>query len=342
MGWKVDLLLGKGTDLKDLLNFYDVPHLEKFRINPLFIIRKNNPFNLSWNLPFFFGCQRMIQQIMPDCVLLSVRKQAAFHVKRKVSNVRYFYEVHELSYYPGQKIKSLRELKQEQEIFKGSDCIIVTTHALKEILLHPPYEVKKPIAVVPLAVSASTLPPPTPANPLVLMYVGQLYEGQGLPLLLAALAKTKNIHLKIAGGRPEEIDNLKKRAQELSILHRIEFLGFVPPTHLPKALYQAHAFVAPFENKDRMPFVAHTKLFEYSEWGRPIIAPKLPIVEEHFQEGQGTLLFQPDDPLSLAHCMTLLKEESVRNKLQTEISSFSGRFSWSLRASRYSEILSKF
>jgi len=50
-------------------------------------VRKNNPLGLSWNIPFFFCCQNQIRKKRPDYVFLSVRKQAAFHLLRKIRNV---------------------------------------------------------------------------------------------------------------------------------------------------------------------------------------------------------------------------------------------------------------
>src|SRR5262249_12728130 len=137
----------------------------------------------------------------------------------------------------------------------------------------------------------------------------------------------------------EEILHLSKLAKELLIAGSVEFLGYVPPSQIPTIVKGAHAFVAPFENGGRMPYVAHTKLLEYTEWGRPIIAPLLPIVQEHFGDGKGTLLFEPGNKASLTGCIVALKQESFRQKLQAEISSLSGRFSWPTRAHTYATLL---
>jgi glycosyltransferase involved in cell wall biosynthesis len=134
-----------------------------------------------------------------------------------------------------------------------------------------------------------------------------------------------------------KIDRLRTLTQELGIARSVEFLGFIPPYQIPALIKEAHAFVAPFENSGRMPYVAHTKLFEYAEWGRPIIAPNLPIVQEHFCDG--ALLFEPGSIASLANCIRALQKEDVRQKLQSEISSFSGRYSWDVRAKTYQNIL---
>lgn len=338
--WDVTLLIGRGSDTEHLFTYYNIPYCERLHIDPLFIVRKNNPLGISWNFPFFFLCQRSIQRARPDAVILSVRKQGAYHLRHKVPGVRYVYEVHELTFYPNAPDQHLLEAQEERDMLKQADLVTVTTDALKVILEAPPYSLKNRIEVVPLAVQATALPPPASTEKLQLAYVGQLYAGQGVTILLKALSKTQNVHLKILGGRPAEITHLKEFARTLGIGDSVTFLGFTPPYEIPQAIQDVHAFVAPFENTGRMPYVAHTKLFEYAHWGRPIIAPDLPIVREHFHTGNGVLLFKPGDPVALASCIQQLQQEPTRIKLQNGISTNSGRFSWAARAKKYARLLS--
>lgn len=329
-GKSVTLLCGKGS-LNDaqLLDHYGVKK-DTFLIHRLPIIRKNNPFNLSWNLPFFFATQAYLSRIKPAWVILSVRKQGTYHLQRKIPGVRYLYEVHEVASYPPHATSS----PIDKQMLEKADLITVTTSALKEILLSPPYSLKNPIEVVPLAVKCDDLPPPKLSQFLHLAYVGQLYEGQGLSTLLAACAQTEGVFLTVIGGKEIEIALLKKEAQRLGLSERVQFRGFIAPNELPKFVQKAHAFVAPFDNKGRMPFVAHTKLFEYAHWGRPILAPKLPVVEEHFQKG-GVLFYEPGNDLSLTQAINQLKINSLRNQLQSEIQSYKDQFTWDKRSQNY-------
>ena len=330
----ITLLVGKGSN-QDLFSHYHVPRCPKLHLHPIFMIRKNNPIGLSWNFPFFFLCQRYIERERPDAVICSVRGQAAYHLKRKIPGVQYVYEVHELAYYPNGPPS--HHLQFERDMLTAADLITVTTEALKQILKSPPYSLENRIEVVPLAVLAEPIPPPSTVDTLQLAYVGQLYSGQGLPTLLTALSQTKNVHLKVFGGKPHEIADLQKLARDLGVEGPITFLGFIPPSQIPSKLQDVHAFVAPFENTGRMPYVAHTKLLEYAHWARPIIAPNLPIVREHFTSG--VLLYEPGNPSSLAACIHNLQQESIRVRLQEEISAYAGRFSWSARAQAYVNLL---
>ncbi len=339
LGWEMSLLIGRGSQVDSLFAHYNVPPNPLFHIETLHLIRKNNPFGISWNLPFFFKAQAKLRTMKPEWVFLSVRKQGNYHLQRKIPNVRYLYEVHELAHYPHLKPSLSHTFYLEKSMLAHADQITVTTLPLKEILLQPPYSLKVPIEVIPLAVKAHSLPPPPPASPLHVMYVGQLYEEQGIPLLLKALRKVRRVHLTILGGKQTEILHLFNLAKELGVEEQVNLLGFIPPGKIAEIVKDAHAFIAPFQARGRMPYVAHTKLFEYAAWGRPIIAPDLPIVREHFKEGQGVLFFEPGNETALADCIESLQQETLRHQLQREISYFSDRFTWQRRAEHYTHLL---
>ena len=212
-------------------------------------------------------------------------------MQRKIPGLRYLYEVHELAFYPGGHVHA-KNFAKEKELFSKVDALVVTTNALKEILQAPPYSIQIPICVLPLAQKEICLPPPPKGGPFHVFYVGQLYKEQGISLLLDAMQGQTNLHLTIIGGKKEEIVNFQKQAKALSIEQNVTFQGFCNPENLPSFLKKAHAFVAPFKNTGRMPFVAHTKLHEYAACNRPIIAPDLPISRESCPE-KSTLFFKP-------------------------------------------------
>ncbi|MCH9610940.1 MAG: hypothetical protein S4CHLAM81_02500 [Chlamydiales bacterium] len=255
----VTLLCGKGSASdKELFAHYNT---EPFKIKRLPIVRKNNPLNLSWNRPFFHFCQKELR----GTVILSVLKQAAYHLRRKKADCHYVYEVHQLTAYDG-KVSSM-----EQEVFDRADQILVTTKQLKNCI-----KTKTAVDVVPLAVNRKKLPPIEKSEPFVLTYVGQLYKAQGVEELLKC---ARGVELRIVGGRPQEIERLR------GLNPAAKFYGYVAPSELEEIVSDSHAFVAPFELSGRMPYVAHTKLHEYSAWGRPFIAPDAAVVRDEFSKG---------------------------------------------------------
>lgn len=343
-GNEVQLLCGKGS-IKDeaLGSHYRTAWNEQFSVRQLPIIRRNNPLNLSWNRLFFLCCQRHIANEKPDLVITSVLKQAAYHFKRKVKGARYVFEVHELAWYPqSPKPVNIRAIEEEKEILSQADLIVVTTEGMAKILMSPPYMLTNRIEIVPLAVHARPLTAPLPkkeASPLVISYVGQLYAGQGVDLLLRALVPTEGILLKVIGGSPADVEAHRQLAHSLGVEKKVVFHGFQSPSAMPDLLAESDAFIAPSRKIIEWPYIAHTKLLEYANWGRPLIAPLSSVIKEHLTTEQGVLFYEPDSADSLAQAMEKLKEQSLQLRLTEEIQGLSGRFGWEYRAKRYQDLL---
>lgn len=342
-GAEVTLICGAGSlPPAALAAHYQLAPAACLQWKTLPIVRKNFGLPFTWNALFFWATQRHICRARPDWVALSVLKQGVYHLGRKVPRVRYVYEVHELAWYPGQDPQApgvRRRLDAERRMLGQADAITVTTSALRDILQAPPYKLDVPVAVMPLAVDFAPLPPPPSlSGELHLMYVGQMYPGQGVDLLLRAIAHTEGVRLTLVGGKTDELAALQRLALELGIAQRVNFAGFTPPSELSSLVAEAHALVAPFSAAGRMPYVAHTKLLEYAAWQRPVVAPDLPVTREHFAPTGGWVPFIADDMASLVGAVQSLATEG---KLQSLYASCRQQrvLSWSERSQLYLDFL---
>ena len=338
-GADVYLGCGRGSfDAGELAQHYQTDRPVRFNLVTLPILRKNWGLPMTWNRIFFHAAQRWIKKNRPEWVALSVRKQGLYHLQRKLPGVRYVYEVHELACYPSTPFTHL--LEQERSMLETADLVTVTTTALKKILVEPPYLLTRPIELVPLAINAQQTTIIDFRLPLEVMYVGQLYRSQGVADLIQAVGNTPDVHLTVIGGNQQEIAKLKA-ATPSSAHARVHFLGFVPPAELPSYAARAHVFVAPFNPEGRMPYVAHTKLLEYISWRRPVIAPDLSIVHEHFPDKKGLLCFSPGDISSLTAVLRSITQESCWQKLAAEIQTIPVT-DWQARSRLYLQLLSQF
>lgn len=333
-GLPVKLLCGWGSSGGHALcKHYQIPTHSSLQIQTAPILRKFGP--ISCNRLFFWAAQRTIQKSRPAWVLTSVFKQAEYHVKRRCAGSSYGYEVHQLSWYPTADTPARRCSAQwERSILERMNLVTTTTEALRQILLNPPYSLTVPVHVIPLAVDSSPLPPTDSPSPFTLMYIGQLYASQGVNLLLQALQRVPKMHLEVIGGSSTDVGKLRTTCTELSIADRVTLHGFRAPGELPQIARRAHAFVAPFLPVERMPYVAHTKLLEYASWERPVVAPRLEVVREHFTDLEDSLLFTPGDPSSLAQCLERL--------LTKRYPAPSYNYSWQQRAQQYRAILERY
>ncbi len=342
-GAHLSLLHGAGgVDEAELHRHYQTQGGACFRTVRLPILRRSLGSRFTVNAVFNWAAQIWIRRHRPDWVVLSVIGQGKFHLARRVPGVRYAYEIHELAWYPGQDATRARVAERisiERRMLANADVVIVTTGALREILRAEPYRLATRIEVLPLAAPTLRLPTAALAEaPLRLAYVGQIYREQGIELLLQALAQVEDVELDVIGGRAEQVSVLGERAISLGVGGRVRWHGFVSPASIREHIFRVDAFVAPFLAEGRMPYVAHSKLLEYIGWGRPVIAPDLPVVREHFDSG-GLACFRAGDASSLAAAIRFVQRLHARRRLSEEIARNTTCKDWGARGRNYLDIL---
>lgn len=315
------------------------------------LMRKSGPFRISWNTPFFYRCQKWIEAQKPNWVLMSVYKQADFHLRQKVSGVRYLFEVHDLVFYPkfeGELPPKEKEaeFKRQVNVLKSCEAISVTTDALKKALESAPYSIQTPIYIVPLASEMDrVIPQENSINEVSLGYVGQLYFDQGVDSLIKASAHVPGVKLEIMGGNTRDLERLKNLVKDLQMHERVHFHGFVSPQALHSKIHACQALVAPFHPTSHMCHVAHTKLVDYGRWTLPVIAPDLSITKEETRSSR--FLFNaknyPDNLEGLIQTLKLACDPIERMKAQEEIDRDGkknpDRFSWKERIFKIEQIL---
>lgn len=155
-----------------------------------------------------------------------------------------------------------------------------------------------------------------PTDKFIIGYTGKfttMGEEKGLGMVLDALQilvkKYSDILFLAVGGEPRELEEYKKLAQAHGVPQQTFFVTHVPQKML--AVYQkaADVLVMPF------PFTHHyayemspMKMFEYMASRRPIIASRLPAVEEILRDNKSVILFNSGDARDLA-----MKIESAYN-----------------------------
>jgi glycosyltransferase involved in cell wall biosynthesis len=324
--------------------------MDHFQWIELPLMRKSGPFRISWNTPFFYRCQKWIEAQRPDWVLMSVYKQADFHLKRKVPGIRYLFEVHDLAFYPEFEKKlppkeKEAEFERQIRVLNSCNAISVTTDALKKTLEKAPYSIQTPIYVIPLASEMNpVLPQKNQANEVSLGYVGQLYLDQGVDNLIKASAHVPGVKLEIMGGNTRDLERLKNLVKELHMHSRVHFHGFVSPQALHSKIHTCQGLVAPFHPTPHMRQVAHTKLVDYGRWALPVIAPELPITKEETRSSHFFFDSQnyPNSLESLIQTLKLACDPIERMKAQEEIDrdveKNPDRFSWKERIFKLEQI----
>jgi len=173
------------------------------------------------------------------------------------------------------------------------------------------------------------------------MCTGHLYAGRGAELFLALARTLADAHFVWVGGRSEDIDFWRKRAEKNNIFN-VTFAGFVPNRNLP--IYQAAAdiLVMPYSSSimgssgtaDSAGVASPMKMFEYMATGRAIASAYLPVIREVLNENNAVFC-KPDDINSWKSALErLLKDENLRTQLGNQARLDVEGYTWVARAQR--------
>jgi glycosyltransferase involved in cell wall biosynthesis len=151
---------------------------------------------------------------------------------------------------------------------------------------------------------------------LLLMYVGNLEEYQGIDLLLDSFAvvhsKLAVADLVIIGGQSGDIEKYGKKSRQLGIANRVHFLGPKPVEHLGHYLSQADILVSPRLKGNNTPM----KLYSYLHSGKPVLATRLPTHTQLIDDGVAMLVEPHVEPFSGA-IIRLMEDTKLRTELGT-------------------------
>ncbi|MFD5208688.1 glycosyltransferase family 4 protein [Streptomyces anulatus] len=240
-------------------------------------------------------------------------------------------------------------LRIEENLLRGTPParIVVITHALgRDYRRAYGHLGALPIVVAPEAAEEShTLtrpqsPPPMPGRPDApnIGYVGHLYEGRGIDLVLALADRFPDCDFHLVGGAPEDLTRWRKRGGPANAY----FHGHRPPGAVHAYYPLFDVVLAPYQAKvytagghcETSRWASPMKLFEYMAHGRAIIASDLTVLREILQDGVNCLLCPPDDPNSWADAVTHLVADAVlaRSLGDAARQQFLQRHTWRHRA----------
>jgi glycosyltransferase involved in cell wall biosynthesis len=326
-------------DTEALIRYYGLEPNANLHIVQLPILRREKWPRISWHEVFNFFCKRLIRrltkEIGPDLIYLSEIKLANCLLRSNSPNdIPYVYEVHGL-YAPDY----MQPLAIENEVFHKCKALITTTQSLQEVMArlygNLPSCYRVPLATE-IPAHVRSFVPPAAGEPWCIGYFGQLYPLQGVDVLLRAIALLPaNVRLEVIGGRNDHISDLRCLAEQTGVSRRVTFHGFVPPPEVPEKASQAHIFVLPCLAEKKMPYVAHTKLYEYLALGRPVVAADVPSIREEIHNGSNGVLFRAGDPnaLAAALCQVMSAPQAALTIAATG-RKFAEKYTWEERALR--------
>lgn len=175
-----------------------------------------------------------------------------------------------------------------------------------------------------------------PQNNKIAMYTGQLFDWKGVDSLIKSIKiLPKDFLIYIIGGSERDVNNCKNTITEASD-NRIIFVPFQPHHKIPLWLRAADVLVLPNTGKQKVSlyYTSPMKLFEYMASGTPIVATRIPSIEE-VVASKNVFFAQPDNPTSIAE---QIKEAVMNSKLASEKSKSAMKtvlsYTWRARAKK--------
>lgn len=246
------------------------------------------------------------------------------------------HEVHAASY----GNKWAQKLIQRMFYSKNVKRLVVISEALKQEFVNQP-ELFNKIIVSHDAADPIDLDDKIDlgTNAFNIGYVGHLFKGRGIELLLEVAKRCSFVHLHAIGGTPKDIEFWQRKTQGVK---NITFHGFKPPREVSRFRNSMDVLLAPYEKKvtvygntlDTSKWMSPLKIFEYMASKKPIICSDIPVLREVLTPHQNAILCTPEDVDAWVSAVnTLYADPVLRERLANRAyADFCTHYNWQSRA----------
>lgn len=146
----------------------------------------------------------------------------------------------------------------------------------------------------------------------VVGYVGALYPGRGLEVILRCAERLPDCQFHIAGRVDGSDAEAIVGAERVPNIH---MHGYIPPAQTEAFRAGCDILVAPYQHRvavaggggDISRWMSPLKIFEYMASGKPIICSDLPVLREVLAHERTALLCTPDDVGAWVECIERLR-----------------------------------
>lgn len=175
----------------------------------------------------------------------------------------------------------------------------------------------------------------------IVCYIGNIYSGRGIELLIDAAKRLKDILFLIVGGLDVDIEHYRIIAEKKKA-ENFKLVGFVPHNRVPLYLSSADVLVLPYTSKVTIQdgthaanFTSPIKLFEYMASSRPIVATELPTVKEILEDSINAFLVKPDSVESLVDGIKrVLEDTTLAERISLQASLDVKKYTWEERVKK--------
>ncbi|MCT7492526.1 glycosyltransferase [Aliarcobacter cryaerophilus] len=168
-------------------------------------------------------------------------------------------------------------------------------------------------------------------------YIGHLYKGRGIDIIIECAKVLKNVNFHIIGGTEKDILYWKKQVNLPNLL----FYGFMQPSKVAAyrnsfdillAPYQKEVNVSGNDNISTAEYMSPLKIFEYMGSKKPIICSDLPVIREVLNDLNSKLVSPDNIEEWICAIQDLKSNHKLRDNLAMQAFADVQKHTWLQRA----------
>jgi len=166
-------------------------------------------------------------------------------------------------------------------------------------------------------------------------YVGSLFKGRGIDVIVELAKRISNVNFHIIGGKDKDLDYWKSQVS----LDNLIFHGFVEPKETYKYRNMCDILLAPYQSDDKgnrsSKYMSPIKLFEYMSSKKAIVCSNFKVVYEALSADRAMLVESTNIDAWENAVNELINDTDKREKLaQNAYDTFLQYFTWNSRAEK--------
>lgn len=166
-------------------------------------------------------------------------------------------------------------------------------------------------------------------------YIGSLYKGRGIDIIIELSRRMSDVNFHIIGGEKKDIIYWQEKVD----LDNVIFHGFVEPSETYKYRNMCDILLAPYQSSKKgnrsSDYMSPIKVFEYMSSKKPIICSDFSVIREVLDDSKAILI--PSDNINLWEkgINELINDEEKRKNLMKEsYKEFLKNYTWEARAGK--------
>ncbi len=176
-------------------------------------------------------------------------------------------------------------------------------------------------------------------------YFGHLYPGRGIEIIRELAERHADTMFLVFGGNEADIHELRAASDQPNVA----VMGFVKPADTVRTMALMDVLLMPYQqhvsfgvkDEDTGRWMSPMKMFEYMASEVPIIASRLPALQEVLRDGHNSLLATPDDPAAWSECLTRLRADAALGQRLASVARHEciEDHNWTARATRMMDLV---